>query len=156
MNNNYSIRRYQVQCKCSYLCIRVSSLLARSPSLKQCPRSFLQQPCLSPPPSVAQAERCYPSGFPAEQPTGKEGWTQAPAAAAAQNVLMRKLGLAGSDHVESADFDHYISLFRDGLFEEQAKLIDMIFMDNPPPGRGCGRGRLTSTAAFLVVLHCLP
>jgi hypothetical protein len=34
--------------------------------------------------------------------------------------------------VESDDFNMYINLFRDGLSEEQARIIDDLFMDKPP------------------------
>jgi hypothetical protein len=59
----------------------------------------------------------------------KKNANRAPAAAAAQNVLMRKLGLATSQHVETEDFASYISLFQDGLLEEQARIIDELFVD---------------------------
>jgi hypothetical protein len=42
---------------------------------------------------------------------------------------MRKLGLATSQHVETEDFASYISLFQDGLLEEQARIIDELFVD---------------------------
>jgi hypothetical protein len=53
----------------------------------------------------------------------KKALRRAPSVAAAQNVLMRKLGLVSSDHVESADFDCYLSSFNEGLSENQALLI---------------------------------
>jgi hypothetical protein len=43
--------------------------------------------------------------------------------AVAQNVLMRKLGLVFADHVESLDFDRYLSSFNEGLSENQVLLI---------------------------------
>jgi hypothetical protein len=38
-----------------------------------------------------------------------------PAVAVAQNVIMRKLGLASSEHIETEDFSAYINLFCDGF-----------------------------------------
>jgi hypothetical protein len=63
---------------------------------------------------------------------GAIGWQRArnrpPAVAAAQNVLMQKLGLASSAHIETADYDRYLELFDQGLSEEQARRINELFM----------------------------
>jgi hypothetical protein len=45
------------------------------------------------------------------------------AVAAVQNLLMKKLGIARALKVEAADFECYVNMFRDGLFEEQVNLI---------------------------------
>jgi hypothetical protein len=55
-----------------------------------------------------------------------------PAVAAAQNIIMRKLGLASSEHIETEDFSAYVNLFHDGFYEDQARMIDELFMDKPP------------------------
>jgi hypothetical protein len=62
----------------------------------------------------------------------KKAGRRVPTVAAAQNVLMKRLGLVAEQHVESDDFNTYINLFRDGLSEEQARIIDDLFMDKPP------------------------
>jgi hypothetical protein len=36
---------------------------------------------------------------------------------------MHMLGLLPAEHVDSADFERYLSSFNDGLFEHQAQLI---------------------------------
>jgi hypothetical protein len=72
---------------------------------------------------------CHEGPSKAECPCNKKNANRAPAATAAQNVLMRKLGLATSQHVETEDFASYISLFQDGLSEEQARIIDELFVD---------------------------
>jgi hypothetical protein len=53
-----------------------------------------------------------------------------PAVAAAQNVLMRKLGLVTGEHVESEDFDRYLNMFKGGLTEEQVNLIRELFKEH--------------------------
>jgi hypothetical protein len=62
----------------------------------------------------------------------KKAGRKVPTVAAAQNVLMERLGLVARQHVESDDFNTYINLFRDGMSEEQAHIIDDLFMDKPP------------------------
>jgi hypothetical protein len=62
----------------------------------------------------------------------KKAGRRMPAVAAAQNVIMWKLGLASNEHIETEDFSAYINLFRDGLSEDQARMIDELFMDKPP------------------------
>jgi hypothetical protein len=52
--------------------------------------------------------------------------------AAAQNALMKKLGLITGEHVESDEFNQYIKLFHDGLSEDQEKMIDELFMNKVP------------------------
>jgi hypothetical protein len=42
-----------------------------------------------------------------------------PPVIASQNVLLRKLGIAQGQHLESNDFEVYLSLFKEGLSEEQ-------------------------------------
>lgn len=62
----------------------------------------------------------------------KKGHTRTPALLAAQNVLMRKLGITG-DHPSTADhIDEYIEAFRQGLSEEQARLIAELFIEHAP------------------------
>jgi hypothetical protein len=39
---------------------------------------------------------------------------------AAQNVLLKKLGLLVNQEITSDNLDHYIQVFKDGLSEEQA------------------------------------
>jgi hypothetical protein len=52
---------------------------------------------------------------------------RAPAVVAAENVLMRKLGIATSVHVETADYDRYQELFNNDFSEEQARHIGDLF-----------------------------
>jgi hypothetical protein len=49
-----------------------------------------------------------------------------PTVVAAQNVLLKKLGLLVNQEITSDNLDHYIQMFEDGLSEEQAP---------PPPPR---------------------
>jgi hypothetical protein len=49
--------------------------------------------------------------------------------AAAQNLLMRKLGLATNMHVDMADFACYIDLFLNRQTEDQVRLIRELFND---------------------------
>jgi hypothetical protein len=63
----------------------------------------------------------------------KKAVNRTPAATAAQNLLMRNLGLLQDlNEIESADFDRYIKLFAEGLFETQAQMISDMFMDHVP------------------------
>jgi hypothetical protein len=62
----------------------------------------------------------------------KKAVNRPPAVIVAQNLLMRKLGLATSSSVEHQDFDRYIATFAEGLSEEQARLIEEVFLDNVP------------------------
>jgi hypothetical protein len=55
-----------------------------------------------------------------------------PMIATAQNALMKKLGLITGEHVESDEFNQYIKQFRDGLSEDQEKMIDELFMNKVP------------------------
>jgi hypothetical protein len=58
---------------------------------------------------------------------------QTSAVVAAQNLLMRKLGLLQAQNkIESANFDDYIKLFAEGLSESQAQMINDMFMDHVP------------------------
>jgi hypothetical protein len=64
---------------------------------------------------------------------GKKAANRTPVVAAAQNLLMRKLGvLQNQPKIESADFDHYIKLFAEGLTEVQAQMIWELFMVEVP------------------------
>jgi hypothetical protein len=56
-----------------------------------------------------------------------------PTVAAAQNVLMRKLGVTDDGELQSSDFEKYLQMFREGLTEQQIKLILELF--NGAPGR---------------------
>jgi hypothetical protein len=60
----------------------------------------------------------------------KKARSRVPAVAAAQNVLMRKLGLVTGEHVESEDFDRYLNMFKGGLTEEQVNLIRELFKEH--------------------------
>jgi hypothetical protein len=46
-----------------------------------------------------------------------------PAVAQAQNILMHKLGLAQSPHLEMDDFEKYFKPFNEELTEEQIMMI---------------------------------
>jgi hypothetical protein len=48
---------------------------------------------------------------------------------------MRKLGVATSEHVESANFDSYLSLFNEGLSRRKGAVNDL-FMEQPPAPAG--------------------
>jgi hypothetical protein len=51
-----------------------------------------------------------------------------------QNILMCKLGIVRGPHVEAADFDHYLWLFKEGLTEEQVQMVrDMFAFHEPIP-----------------------
>jgi hypothetical protein len=52
-------------------------------------------------------------------------------------MLMQKLGLATHTHVEMADFNCYLDLFRNGLFEEYVRLIRELFTDHCPTNEVC-------------------
>jgi hypothetical protein len=52
--------------------------------------------------------------------------------AVAQNVLMRKLGIAKDQHVESDNFEAYLKLFMDGLSKEQVWMIKELFAGAVP------------------------
>jgi hypothetical protein len=60
----------------------------------------------------------------------KKASSRVPVVAAAQNILMRKLGLATGTHVESEDFNRYLKAFKDGLTEEHVKLIRELFNEH--------------------------
>jgi hypothetical protein len=50
---------------------------------------------------------------------------------------MCKPVLVGADHVESADFTHYLDLFKDGMIDAQVQLITELFLSCvPPPKEG--------------------
>jgi hypothetical protein len=53
---------------------------------------------------------------------------RAHAVVVAQNVLMRKLGVVKGAHVEVADFDYYLWLFKEGLTEEQVQMERELFV----------------------------
>jgi hypothetical protein len=55
-----------------------------------------------------------------------------PVVVATQNMLMRKLGMTSSQHLETMDFDHYIQLFESGLSEQQVQMINKLIIDKPP------------------------
>jgi hypothetical protein len=56
-----------------------------------------------------------------------------PVAAAAQNLLMHKLGLLQArNEIDLAEFDRYIKLFAEGLPESHAQMINDMFMDHIP------------------------
>jgi hypothetical protein len=63
----------------------------------------------------------------------KKACSHVPAVAASQNVLMWKLGLATSVHVETEDFERYVALFKDGLSKEQVELNKELFLARAPP-----------------------
>jgi hypothetical protein len=67
---------------------------------------------------------------------------RAPAVAATQNVLVRKLGLASTTHIETSYFDRYLELFNHGLSEDQAHQIDEMFMIGSMWPVGSSRDRL--------------
>jgi hypothetical protein len=102
-----------------------------SPSdfLQQVMRTLNSTPLLSTP-SRRKRHRAPPSGTVPRRSSrpAKKARNWAPAVAAAQNVLMWKLGLASSAHIETADYDRYLELFDQGLSEEQARRIDEPFM----------------------------
>jgi hypothetical protein len=56
------------------------------------------------------------------------------AVAFAQNILMRKLGIATREHVESANIEWYLNMFRDWLSDEQVQMIKELFIAHPPVG----------------------
>jgi hypothetical protein len=60
----------------------------------------------------------------------KKARSRIPAVAAAQNVLMKMLGISSEPHLEAADFECYINIFDEGLTEAQIKLIKELFLAN--------------------------
>jgi hypothetical protein len=50
--------------------------------------------------------------------------------ATAQNILMRKLGLATGVHMEPDDFDKYLKAFEGGLTKEHVTLIIELFKEH--------------------------
>ncbi|OEL37854.1 hypothetical protein BAE44_0001127 [Dichanthelium oligosanthes] len=66
----------------------------------------------------------------------KKAVCRTPSLIAAQNLLMRKLGLSGDSQLESGDFDRYIQMFKNGLTEEQTKLISELFVCSVPASVG--------------------
>jgi hypothetical protein len=51
---------------------------------------------------------------------------------AAQNVLIHKLGQASGQQMDMAAFEKYITLFQEGLSEEQAKMVVELITSRPP------------------------
>jgi hypothetical protein len=47
----------------------------------------------------------------------KKSGCRMPAVAVAQNLLLKKLGLAQGSQVEATEFERYLNLFKDGLSE---------------------------------------
>jgi hypothetical protein len=47
----------------------------------------------------------------------KKAFHRSPAVVAAQNLLMKKLGLSNEGQLEAIDFERYLSMFNDGLSE---------------------------------------
>jgi hypothetical protein len=62
----------------------------------------------------------------------KKAMGRSPVIVAAQNLLMRKLGLFSSGVEEVQGFKRYVNMFVDGLTEEQAHIIDELFMCHVP------------------------
>ncbi|OEL17342.1 hypothetical protein BAE44_0021639 [Dichanthelium oligosanthes] len=57
----------------------------------------------------------------------KKALHRTPTLVAAQNVLIRKLGLARDSQIETGDYDRYVQLYKDGLSEEQTNSIRELF-----------------------------
>jgi hypothetical protein len=53
------------------------------------------------------------------------------AVAAAQNVLMKKLGISSEGQLQSSDFERYLQLFKEGLTKRQVRLILELFKGEP-------------------------
>jgi hypothetical protein len=62
--------------------------------------------------------------------------SRTPAVAAAQNVLMKKLGISSEPQLDAADFERYISIFENGLTDEQIMLIRELFQADDAPLAG--------------------
>jgi hypothetical protein len=58
----------------------------------------------------------------------KKAHNKALAVATTHNMLMWKLGLASSSHIETDDYERYLQLFDQGLSEDQARCIDDLFL----------------------------
>jgi hypothetical protein len=56
--------------------------------------------------------------------------------AAAQNVLMKKLGISSEPQLDAADFERYISIFENGFTDEQIMLIRELFQADDAPLAG--------------------
>lgn len=59
----------------------------------------------------------------------KKASRRTPAAVAAQNVLMKKLNITKDAPPEANDIGAYITAFRNGLTEEQVRLIEDLFVE---------------------------
>jgi hypothetical protein len=104
----------------------------------------LEAPALRSPP-----RRCRTKPPPASAPRhssrlAKKAISWTPAVAAAQNVLIQKLGLGTGPQVDSAVFEKYLNLFQEGLTKEQAKLIGDLFTAQLPASKDHGWKRWRS------------
>jgi hypothetical protein len=45
-----------------------------------------------------------------------------------QNMLIKKMGCSSPIELKTEDFERYIQVFEEGLSEEQARLIDELFV----------------------------
>jgi hypothetical protein len=67
----------------------------------------------------------------------KKASSRTPAVAAAQNVLMKKLGIMAGLSLEMEDFEEYLHIFKEGLTGAQIKMIGDLFMPDPSgPAQG--------------------
>jgi hypothetical protein len=62
----------------------------------------------------------------------KKARNRAPAVAAAQNVLMRKLCISTEPQLKAANFEKFINLFNDSLSKAQVWLIQDLFWVKTP------------------------
>lgn len=62
----------------------------------------------------------------------KKTMRRTPTVVAAQNVLLRKLGLAADAPSDSEDYMEYVRMFADGLTPDQARMIDELFAQRIP------------------------
>jgi hypothetical protein len=78
---------------------------------------------------LASTPRCHRTKTPPTSALGrsvrlaKKACNLTPAIVTAQNVLIRKLGLASGPQMDTSDFEKYIMLFHEGLSKEQAKMV---------------------------------
>jgi hypothetical protein len=55
-----------------------------------------------------------------------------PVVTAAQNMLIKKMGLSSPAELKMEDFEWYIRVLQEGLNEEQARLINELFAPHTP------------------------
>ncbi|OEL29004.1 hypothetical protein BAE44_0009977 [Dichanthelium oligosanthes] len=117
----------------------------------------LDSPVLPLPPPLRRPRR---KTLPAAPPRrsnrlAKKAMRRLPSVTTAQNLLIRKMGLAADDELEPSDFDRYAQIYKDGLTEEQTRLIRELFSHLGPSSvqeadtEGGAEGEMLGLSEFL-------